>query len=95
MQGIPFFHFKTMFDCLVRLQAQAEYLQLPTEEIQALSEQKEKLQEIYRQYEASLQQVALIVKQYDTEQKSVRRIISNHKRSSKAYLKKGIFGKTG
>lgn len=83
-----------MFDCLVRLQAQAEYLQLPTEETGTLRT-KEKLQEIYRQYEASLQQVALIVKQYDTEQKSVRRIISNHKRSSKAYLKKGIFGKTG
>ncbi|HPH85113.1 MAG TPA: hypothetical protein PLC48_06615 [Ferruginibacter sp.] len=95
MQGIPFFHFKTMYDCLCRLQAQAEYLQLPVEEIRALSLQKENLQEIYRQYEVLLQQVALVVKQYDVEQKSVRRLISNHKRNSKAYLKKGILGKTG
>ena len=87
MQGISFFQYKCLIDYLNKLQDQAELLSLSAEHCSIISQYKEKLKEVYREYEITLNKVALIVTQYKEQQMAIRRLIVQHKRN-KAKIKK-------
>jgi hypothetical protein len=83
MQGIPSFQHKCLLGYLDKLREQSEFLQLPSDHLKLIAEQREKLIEVYRNYETSVNYLSGIVKQYKENQHAIRRLIVLHKRNKR------------
>ncbi|GEM_PF-1709029 len=89
MHAIQRYHYNRLQRFLHQLQQESETFELPTNHIHSIVEQEEKLKQLYISYQESLQQVACLIKQYELEYQSVRRLVNSHKQLAKQRAKKG------
>ncbi len=87
MQGIQFFEYKNLKNALDKLQ-NTEEGNLPAQQPDAVIEYDEKLNEIYGNYRLALQEVALVIKQFEEHKLSIRRLVASHKQHTKTLIKK-------
>ncbi|MBC7936591.1 MAG: hypothetical protein H7Y86_14670 [Rhizobacter sp.] len=90
MHAIQRYHYDRLQGYLQRLQLESEIFQLPDDHLNTIVQQEKKLQQLYSNYQATLQQVAVLIKQYDQEHKSVRQLIISHKQYRKRLGEKVI-----
>ncbi len=90
MQAIQRYHYNRLQQFLYQLQQESEAYELPTHHRNSIVEQEEKLKQLYVNYQQSLQQVAILIKQYEIEHQSVRRLVNSHKQLAKVRLKTRI-----
>ncbi len=88
MNAIQRYHYDRLQDYLKHLQKESEIFQLPVEHISEIMEMEERLTKLYRNYQSSLLQVAELIKQYEREHRSVKRLMSSHKNYCKKNHKK-------
>ncbi len=87
MQGILRSHYKLVENYLNKLLAE-NALHVPcTYHYESILEHKEKLKDIYENYQKSLSQMAELIKQFDDHKQSVRRLIILQKKKKKETLK--------
>ena len=88
MNAIQRYHYDRLQDYLKHLQKESEIFQLPVEHIIEIMEMEERLKQLYGNYQSSLLQVAELIKQYEREHRSVKRLMSSHKNYCKKNCKK-------
>ena len=90
MHAIQRYHYDRLQGYLLQLQKESKVFQLSADHLNTIVEQEEKLKQLYHNYQASLHQVALLIKQYEKEHQSVRRLMFSHKQYRKQLIKKGV-----
>lgn len=90
MNAIQRYHYDRLQDYLRHLQRESEILQLPVEHVKEIIEIEERLKQLYGNYQSSLLRVAELIKQYEQEHRSVKRLMSSHKNHRKNNQKKII-----
>lgn len=89
MQAIQLFHYKAFLNYLHKLR-QAESSELSCEHMNMITQHEEKLKAIYDNYQAALEQVSDIIRQFDDHKQSIRRLMILHKQQRKHFKKKNI-----
>jgi len=87
MQAIQRYHYNRLQRFLDQLQQESEAYELPAHHRHSIVEQEEKLKQLYVNYQQSLQQVAYLIKQYELEYQSVKRLVNSHKQLAKHHVK--------
>ena len=90
MHGIQRYHYERLQGYLKQLQQESKIFQLSSDHLTTIEQQEEKLKLLYHNYQASLHQVAIIIKQYEQEYKSVRQLMISHKQHRKQIVKKCV-----
>lgn len=90
MHAIQRYHYLRLQEYLTVLKRESEILGLPEEHQVLIVEQEIKLKQLYNNYQEVLKDVAELIKQYQTEDKSIRRLICVHKQYSKQLQKKEL-----
>lgn len=83
MHAIQRYHYIRLQRYLTQLQRESKFFQLPGEHLNLILQQEKKLVQLFNNYQAALQTVAELIKQYEQENQSVRRLISTHKQHRK------------
>ncbi len=87
MHAIQRYHYNRLQGFLIKLQQESETYQLPVHHLNTIVQQEKQLQQLYSNYLAALQQVSALIKQYEKEHQSVRRLMSCHKQYRKGLRK--------
>lgn len=90
MQAIQRYHYNRLQQFLDQLQNESEAYELPAHHLISIVEQEEKLRQLYISYQQSLQQVASLIKEYQLEYQSVKRLVNSHKQLTKHQAKIGV-----
>ena len=90
MQAILLVHYKALQQYLHKLQEE-EAFYLPCEHSDVIMQHEEKLKEIYNNYQETLEQVSLIIKQFDEHKQAIRRLMALHKQCHIKYCRRGIY----
>jgi predicted chitinase len=88
MHAIQSYHHVRLQGYLIQLKHESEVFKLPDEHLNTVVQQEKKLIQVYNKYQAALEEVAILIKQYDKEHQSVRRLMFMHKRYRKLLQKK-------
>lgn len=83
MHAIQRYHYKRLQGYLDLLQQESEILELPTDHQLTIIRQEKNLTQLYNNYQAALEEIAILIKQYDKEHQSVRRLMFIHKQHRK------------
>lgn len=90
MRAIQFFQYKCLEEYLQKLQ-QEDLFDLPGEHKDIMIQHAEKLKEIYCNYRLSLEQVSVIITQYEEHKRTIMRLIKQHKSYKRSLKGKNIF----
>ena len=90
MQAIQQYHYNRLKQFLHQLQQESMAYELPAHHQNSIVEQEEKLKQLYVSYQHCLQQLAILIKQYEVEHQSVRRLVGSHKQLAKHRMKTGV-----
>ncbi len=88
MHAIQRYHYNRLQQFLRQLQQESEAYELPGHHLDTIVQQENKLKQLYTNYQESLQQVASIIKQYELEYQSVKRLVNSHRQFRKQGSKK-------
>ena len=88
MQGIQLYQYKLLQESLKRLKTEPGYFNEQCPTLDTIKQHEEKLNNIYMEYQASLENLSGIIKQFDQHKQSIRRVISLHKKCRKNSGKK-------
>jgi hypothetical protein len=88
MHAIQRYHYIRLQEYLNVLKRESEIWGLPDEHHLSIIQQEIKLKELYNNYQEVLKDVAELIKEYQKEDKSVRRLISIHKQHTRQLQKK-------
>lgn len=83
MHAIQRYHYERLQGYLDLLQQESKILELPSDHQFTILEQEKNLTQLYNNYQAALQAIAILIKQYDKEHQSVRRLMFIHKQYRK------------
>ncbi len=90
MQAIQFFHHKCLMEFLLKLQ-QESISPFPFEHAELIVQHEVKLKEIYSNYQLALNQVSIIISQYEDHKRSVRKLVKQHKSYKRAIKGKNAY----
>jgi len=88
MHAIQRYHYDRLQKCLRELQTESIACQLSEDHLNTIVQQEKKLKQLYNSYTTSLREISILIKQYEQEHHSVRRLISSHKQHTKSLQKK-------
>lgn len=84
MHAIQRYHYDRLQEYLHLLKKESEVFELPGDHQNAIIEQEKILIKLYNNYQEALLEVANLIKQYDQEHKSIRRLLFIHKQYRKS-----------
>jgi hypothetical protein len=87
MQGILRSHYKLVENYLNKLLDENALIITCPQHYESILEHKEKLSDIYENYQKALSQMAELIKQFDDHKQSVRKLIILQKKKKKETLK--------
>ncbi len=90
MQAIQRYHYERVKGYLNLLHREAEFYQLPEGHVLSINEQSKKIEDLFIKYRETLKVVEILIRQYDAEYNTVRRLMSIHKQHRKKLLKKNL-----
>lgn len=90
MHAIQRYHYNRLQLLLHQLQQESEAYKLPEVHLKTIVQQEEQLKQLYVSYQESLQHVASLIKKYELEYQSVKRLVNRHKQYRKQGLKKEV-----
>jgi hypothetical protein len=93
MQGIQSFDYKLLLGHLHRLHEAGTFL-VPCEHSQLILEQEERLIETYRNYLVAVEDVAMIIRQFEEQKLAIRRLVTIHKNCRIIKQKRNINNKS-
>jgi hypothetical protein len=89
MQGIQLFEYKTLLESLERLK-QAEMFDLPEEQLALITEKEKILKETYSNYQLSLEQISVYIRQFEHHKNAIRRLVKDNKHYLKDARKNAV-----
>lgn len=93
MHAIQRYHYDRLQGYLCQLQDESMTFQLPDDHLDTIVQQEKKLKQLYSNYQASLAQISALIKQYEQEYQSVRRLMISHRQHRKRLVKEVLNGK--
>jgi len=83
MQAIQRSQYNHLQKNLQKLKDESEVFKLPVDHLKIIVQQEVNLYKLYRNYQEALLNIALLIKQYNNEHQSIRRLQHIHKKYQK------------